>query len=99
MEMTFPVSDQALTAVVPENVNFSLPFTAVRVSCELTVGTSLFLGPEPSQCGLLVPQPGAEMKSNQPDFLSSLSPNLCIENRRGKSCILNVFSLRSLLKE
>ena len=45
--MTLLVSDQALTAVVPENVNFSLPFTAVKVSCELTVGTSLFLGPEP----------------------------------------------------
>ena len=45
--MTLLVSDQALTAVVPENVNFSLPCTAVKVSCELTVGTSLFLGPEP----------------------------------------------------
>ena len=43
--MTLLVSEQALPSVVPENVNFSSTFTAV--SCELTVGTRLFPGPEP----------------------------------------------------
>ena len=45
--MTLLVSEQALPSVVPESVNFSSTFTAVKVSCELTVGTRLFLGPEP----------------------------------------------------